>query len=406
MTRLSLQPGGLAMDAPILNPYTISSLTDAEAELWNLFHQFSPGLLKTTLPGLDSSSASSPKSVLSEKPTVGGCHEDGACFLKRNGITKPVCWMVSDALKRCHSLPDMLIWLKRIAASPCEPVISAAASEWRMQILKARHSLFLSKTEPSFDAQYPYPTTRKRRRFDRSLSLPSATILSHKRHASSEVTNQPARRSKRFLGMLKFGENNGRRKRVPVDSSFQAHVPEWCGPPSQSDQLDDERWLGTKIWMLDSDGRDLDNWMIGKGRPSLCVCTYPGSVACVRFHVEIARLQLKFDLGSAFSGWGFGEMGEDVSKSWTSEEQQTFDTIMRVNPFSEYMDFLEPALKAFPSKTKRSIVSYYFNVFVLRRMSKLTRFASGLVDSDDDGNDNEVFQVLHSANSQRRKKSA
>ncbi|KAJ0987860.1 hypothetical protein J5N97_006216 [Dioscorea zingiberensis] len=453
MTRLSPQPTGLAIDAPLLNPCTNSSPTsDAESELLNLFHQLSPGFqrsptggLVTTLPGLDSRSGSSQKlvyfdhselfrqwlqsffsddqycheglplnpdlkgrirllvsKVLSEKLPVAGYHEGAACFSKGNGImNQPVCSMLSDALKRCHSLSDMLIWLKRIALGPCEPVTLAVTPEWRMQVLEARQYLFLSKTDPSFDPKYPH---RKRQRVDRSLreTLQSTAILSEKQHTSSEALNQPTRRSKRFLGMLKFGENNRHRKRVPVDSSFQALVPEWNGPPNENDQVDDERWLGTKIWPLEGDDIDYNNWMIGKVMPSSCVCISPGSVACVRFHVETARLQLKFDLGSAFSGWGFHEMGEEVSKSWTTGEQMVFDSIMKVNPVSEYMDFLEPALKTFPSKSKQSIVSYYFNVFVLRRMSKLTRLASGLVDSDDDVNDSKVLEVSYSTNSQRR----
>lgn len=116
----------------------------------------------------------------------------------------------------------------------------------------------------------------------------------------------------------------------------------------------------------------------------MCGCSSPRSVLCVRSHVAQSRIELRWSLGKAFGALGFDDMGEEVSGSWTMAEQQIFEALVRLNPPSDEKSFLEPALKLFGSRTRREIVSFYFNAFVFRRMGIQTRLISRDVDSDDD----------------------
>ena len=192
--------------------------------------------------------------------------------------------------------------------------------------------------------------------------------------------------------MLKICSSELTRKRIPIGDFFQADIPDWTGSPNKEDLVDDtnglsnSKWLGTKLWPIEGVDRELSEEIIRKGSPHWCECTSQGSVECVRFHVNKARLHLKSDLGPAFSTLGLAEMGEEVSKSWTQEEQMRFDDLVRQNPRSEGKSFWEPALKSFTSKSRQDIVSFYFNVFVLRWMSIRTRLGAWTVDSSDDEN--------------------
>ena len=88
---------------------------------------------------------------------------------------------------------------------------------------------------------------------------------------------------------------------------------------------------------------------------------------CVRLHVEEEREKLKEELGVSFSSWRFDDMGESVSKSWSSEEEHKFWALVRLNPASLEKNFWNYLPTSLPSKNIEYLVSYYFNVFVLRR---------------------------------------
>lgn len=62
-------------------------------------------------------------------------------------------------------------------------------------------------------------------------------------------------------------------------------------------------------------------------------------------HVHEAGLRLQFEIDLAFWNWKFDEMGENVSKFWTSKEQQSFKSFVRKNLLSSGRKFLELALK-------------------------------------------------------------
>ncbi|KAI3978253.1 hypothetical protein MKX01_013084 [Papaver californicum] len=206
---------------------------------------------------------------------------------------------------------------------------------------------------------------------------------------NSQEKHKTARRSPRLENFI--GDYLPRIE-VRVGTRHQADIPDWIGPrkshnsstDGKSDSFD-SKYMGTKIWPIESKStEDSKEEGIGKGRSNSCSCYSKGCGGCIKLHVFKKGLQLRDDLGTAFFTWKFDEIGEEVSNSWTAEEQQCFDALVKTNPINLTDSFLEPASKQFPGKCKISILSYYFNVFILRRMSKQIRLAAKLVNSNDD----------------------
>lgn len=184
-----------------------------------------------------------------------------------------------------------------------------------------------------------------------------------------------------YQSLNPFDEVNTR-KRVSIGAEFQAEVPEWTGVALESDP----KWLGSVHWPLETEGSNLIVWKtpIGKGRQDSCDCRLPGSVECIRFHIAEKKARLKSELGKAFYSWRFHFMGEEVSLSWTEEEEKKFKTTVSLNPRSLDKYFWNPLCRCFRTKGWRSLVSYYFNVFVLRRRMYQNRVTPRSIDSDDD----------------------
>ncbi|MQL81580.1 hypothetical protein Taro_014046, partial [Colocasia esculenta] len=218
-------------------------------------------------------------------------------------------------------------------------------------------------------------------------SISSHGVLEHQKRRKSNVPPS-----------LKL--SNAKRKRVPVGPAFQADVPEWKAPSclphlSGDDALNDIRKSSTQIWPMKGDFQEAGLETAGKGRSDFCVCLSPGSVDCVRHHIKQSRVSLSLDLGEAFNDLGFKDMGEEVACSWTLDEQTIFGALVKLNSLSENKSFLGPALKFFGSKSRQDIVSYYFNVFVLRRTAIRTRLTDGDADSDDDEYDLDLHENLY-----------
>ncbi|XP_016490398.1 AT-rich interactive domain-containing protein 2 isoform X2 [Nicotiana tabacum] len=167
---------------------------------------------------------------------------------------------------------------------------------------------------------------------------------------------------------------------VSVGPLHQAEVPEWSGVISESDS----KWLGTRMWPPEVETTkslvELDP--IGEGRRSSCGCRFPQSVECIRFHIAEKRFKLKLELGPLFNRWRFDRMGEEVSLSWTSEEEERFKDMVRSSATSN--NKWKNSKKLLPSKTREKLVSYYFNVFLIRRRSYQNRVTPKELDSDDD----------------------
>ncbi|KAF6164663.1 hypothetical protein GIB67_014184 [Kingdonia uniflora] len=108
------------------------------------------------------------------------------------------------------------------------------------------------------------------------------------------------------------------------------------------------------------------------------------STTCIKHHINEERKRLQSKLGRAFSIWRFDEMGEGVSDLWTHRQQESFSTLMKMNSGFETESFLKMAMQLFPCKSRENIVSYYFNVIILRRMRKQARLTYLAIDSDND----------------------
>lgn len=192
------------------------------------------------------------------------------------------------------------------------------------------------------------------------------------------------------IRLLNFIGDHLQRMAIPIGPRFQADVLEWSGSPSEvyingrDGDSNSSRWLGTQVWPIEGQNVKTTARVVGKGRPNSCSCVSQGSIDCVKRHILEERLILQFDLGPVFFNWKFDEMGEEVSKSWTLKEQESFDLLAKTNLQSSGKNFLKHAMKCFPSKCKKDIMSFYFNVFIPRRMSLQNRSLVKQVDGDVD----------------------
>ncbi|KAI3730713.1 hypothetical protein L1987_61888 [Smallanthus sonchifolius] len=171
------------------------------------------------------------------------------------------------------------------------------------------------------------------------------------------------------------------RKEVPIGLEHQANVPEFDSDSARN--------------YISNNGRE--NILMGicvisnqEGETVItqadCKCVDNVSIRCVQQHVNEARFNLKQSLGlEKFINLGFNNMGdEEVAGNWTEEEEQHFQDIIYSNPVSHGKRFWEVLSIEFPTRTKRELVSYYFNVFIYRRRAVQNRSRLLAIDSDDD----------------------
>lgn len=197
------------------------------------------------------------------------------------------------------------------------------------------------------------------------------------------------------------------RKPVSIGPEHQAFVPEWEGPITSSNNLQpdksnpevlfarssspsirvddgyEERLMGICVIPMPDSEASVTHccW----GTKTDCSCLDQGSIGCVKQHVVEARQRLRENLGEeVFEGLGFNDMGEDVAKKWTEEEEQVFHDLILSNPASLGRNFWDHLAAAFPSRTKKELCNYYFNVFMLRRRTEQNRFDPLNIDSDND----------------------
>ncbi|KAG8366434.1 hypothetical protein BUALT_Bualt17G0079400 [Buddleja alternifolia] len=176
--------------------------------------------------------------------------------------------------------------------------------------------------------------------------------------------------------------NSSPRKEVPIGLDYQAKIPQW----DVNDNKREQQLTGIcVITTPDLTNSDIDGVKVGSGRTD-CSCPDVGSTRCVQQHIREAREKLRETIGDEiFTELGFYNMGEEVVASkWTIDEEQIFHRVVFSNPISHGRDFWRHLSAVFPTRTKKELVSYYFNVFMLRRRATQNRSYLLEIDSDDD----------------------
>ncbi|EOY01744.1 Uncharacterized protein TCM_011575 isoform 1 [Theobroma cacao] len=186
------------------------------------------------------------------------------------------------------------------------------------------------------------------------------------------------------------------RRQVLLGPNHQANVPSWgrhvkkyeFAQSDASDSTDndkEEMMMGTCVIPMPESYLSANNsGKVGAGRTD-CSCLDRGSLRCVQQHVMEARERLRKSLGhEKFVKLGFYDMGEDVAYKWSEEDEEIFREVVYSNPSSLGKKFWKDLSVVFPSRSKRELVSYYFNVFILQRRAVQNRSSMLDIDSDDD----------------------
>lgn len=168
-------------------------------------------------------------------------------------------------------------------------------------------------------------------------------------------------------------------KLVSVGPEYQADIPEWG--ECHEDEL---KFMGSSVVPMPEYEIIHNDETVARGRTE-CHCQNPSSIECVKQHIKESMEILKAKIGlKTFADLGFGEMGEVVAEKWTEDDEQLFHEVVYSNPVSSGRNFWNHLAAEFPSRSSQEIVSYYFNVFMLRRRAKQNRVDPMNVDSDDD----------------------
>lgn len=223
-------------------------------------------------------------------------------------------------------------------------------------------------------------------------SVPSSSNPSFTSRQSADDSNPPKAKdvSKKTSKDVTNGSDKTR-KAIPVGPGFQAEIPVWIAPtkkgkfygsPGDSDTL---KWLGIGVWPTYSLKKKVHYKKVGEGRSDSCSCASPGSTDCIKRHIKVARELLEKDIGGAFKTWKFDEIGEEVVlKSWMAKDELRFKTLVKKNPLSNGDGFWELASNAFPRKSEKDLLSYYYNVYLINRMRCLANSSADHIDSDDE----------------------
>ncbi|CAL4916983.1 unnamed protein product [Urochloa decumbens] len=294
----------------------------------------------------------------------------------------------SAHLKRKRDpLVGTLNWARLVAKSPAEPGIdidphghfdtavwlrdNACLSGERLEgMLNWVHLVAKSPAEPGVVGE------------DSCVHLSTAALLRSRTFANVDCSNGSASPQSEHSNEEALGSVD-RLFAAPIRPCGQADIPEWTGkPPSRHEDRRGLRFLGEPILIPESN-EALDSGSIGKGRQDVCSCQFPGSIDCVRLHVAEKKDELKREVGSAFYKMGLHQTGEDAALAWTKADERRFNTIIQDNvPTSKY-NFWDKLRVAFRSKGSKGLVSYYHNVFQVRRRAYQNHLALN-ADSDED----------------------
>lgn len=173
------------------------------------------------------------------------------------------------------------------------------------------------------------------------------------------------------------------RKPVALGKDHQVDIPDiFCSEVNGFKDSTYEKFM--EIGVTENNSEIHRNDSFGNEK-SYCDCTDQGSVRCVRQHVAEVRERTKNDIGQQkFADLGFNDMGERVALKWTVGEENLFNQVVFANPASLGKNFWNILPQFFPNKSRQDLVSYYFNVFMLRKRSEQNRYDPLNVDSDND----------------------
>ncbi|XP_071705356.1 AT-rich interactive domain-containing protein 2-like [Rutidosis leptorrhynchoides] len=322
------------------------------------------------------------------------------------------------------SLSEVLDWVANAARNPHDDEIGIVpnSSKWKKckgnkvwkQVLLVKETLSVKRNvdsgykfygsqkkrimmHPSMyeDDKIPVHLSSKRKRFSQRVSYVKSCSCPGCTSCPSSL-NKCVKKVPHILDPMEIHDDTC--EDLEAESvNVRADVPKWTSVVFESDS----KWLGTRMWPPpegDSGKREMENLVIGKGRQNSCTCPIPGSADCVRFHISENRTKIKDTLGPLFYKWKFDRMGEEASASlWSPEEETEFKSLVskarqdlsdRSKSRHEIMSyFWRRAFESIPFKTKDMLVSYYYNVFVLRRRSYQNRIMPDNIDSDDDEHD-------------------
>ncbi|MQL77465.1 hypothetical protein Taro_009879 [Colocasia esculenta] len=335
----------------------------------------------------------------------------------------------SPCLKRkreCESLAGVLDWLRAVAKNPGSPIgstqLDRSESKY-LEVAKPLSQALLLREALVANLAYTWvhdvPLSQKRQKVHPSIydDSPDTDVINEKSRCSQRIISLKKKLQVASLSgaaIVPNGESDKdsietesegindkqysrdhnlshvagiygkQQKCVRIGPEHQANVPEWTGRGS-SDDMNSEEFLGKRIWPLERKEQKpgIKQDLVGRGRRGTCSCVHRGTVKCARFHVAEKRFLLKRELGSAFYSMGFHHMGEEVSLTWTKEEEQKFKATVHQNPPLS-TSFWEMVSVCFPFKTTQSLVRYYFNVFILQQRSYQNRVTPEEIDSDDD----------------------
>ncbi|KAG8081921.1 hypothetical protein GUJ93_ZPchr0014g46596 [Zizania palustris] len=248
------------------------------------------------------------------------------------------------------------------------------------------------------DRSFNPPAYESEESEDEGLNSPVHFSIAHNYVEENQCSPSLYRREEIFSSM----GTRLMRKPVPIGSNHQAELPE-CRSGSKSGFMDHHSVLSSPSHICyeikeDEGSKWIRNCVMPMPGPSAlsssfrpvyhkagCGCIDEDSINCVRKHVREARLKLEGALGrDTFKELGFYDMGEEVASRWTEEEEHIFQEVVSSNPASLGRNFWDELPLAFPCKSSKELVSYYFNVFILRKRAGQNRSDPINVDSDND----------------------
>ncbi|GAV64757.1 ARID domain-containing protein [Cephalotus follicularis] len=330
---------------------------------------------------------------------------------------------ISTRKRKREPVWRMLSWVTEIAKNPCDPVVGSVPerSKWKSygkeelwkQVLMYREAVFhadcsaeqsiLQRNQKMHPCMYDDQVgssynLRERLEISKKLLFGKTTSQVQAYSSASGTQNDFDENISPYMKCMASFLNSSTEDlyddegAFPLGSKHQAEVPEWTGVVTESDS----KWLGTRFWPLERVERRslVERERIGKGRQDSCGCHIPDSVECVRFHIAQKKLRVKLELGSVFNLWNLDKMGEQVKLSWTAEEEKKFKDTRNLNVKSLEVCFWDKIFEVLPTKSRKDLASYYFNVFLLERRAYQNRLTSSKIDSDDEQSDDESVPGL------------